>query len=252
MPSRRRASTGERLPVPALVLADHRHRLLRPAVHRAAVAHAVEHAVGRPRRRRRCATALWLSIECSLWATALVDRCSACRWRGCWPGVELPRAWRRARPVHVVDGAAAGRRRRRPVLLVRPPRPVRAVPRTTGSASACRSRPGAWSSPRRSSPCRSSCSPWRPRCASSTGAIEDAARTLGGVALVRVPPGHAAGDPPGADRRRGAGLGPGARRVRRHDHVRRQLPGHHADDAAGDRTWRWSPNPDEALSSAWC
>ena len=63
---------------------------------------------------------------------------------------------------------------------------------------------------------------------------EDAARTLGRLALVRVPPGHAADDPPGADRRRGAGVGPRARRVRRHDHVRRQLPRHHADDAAGD------------------
>ena len=34
--------------------------------------------------------------------------------------------------------------------------------------------------------------------------------------------------------RRGDGLGAGARRVRRHDHVRRQLPRRHADDAAGD------------------
>ena len=64
--------------------------------------------------------------------------------------------------------------------------------------------------------------------------FDDAARTLGALALVHVPAGDAAGDPPGADRRRGARLGQGARRVRGDDHVRRQLPRAHADDAAGD------------------
>ena len=48
-----------------------------------------------------------------------------------------------------------------------------------------------------------------------------------------VPPGDPAARRAGHRRRRGALLGPGARRVRRDDHLRRQLPGHDADDAAG-------------------
>ena len=41
--------------------------------------------------------------------------------------------------------------------------------------------------------------------------VEDAARTLGASRWLRVPPGDAAGGAPGAGRRRGARLGPGAR-----------------------------------------
>ena len=41
-----------------------------------------------------------------------------------------------------------------------------------------------------------------------------------------------------AARRPGARLGPGARRVRRHHHLRRQLPRHHPDDAAARSTSR--------------
>ena len=48
----------------------------------------------------------------------------------------------------------------------------------------------------------------------------------------RVPPRDAAAHRAVARRRRRAVLGPRARRVRRHDHVRRQLPGPHADAAA--------------------
>ncbi len=55
-----------------------------------------------------------------------------------------------------------------------------------------------------------------------------------GVALVHVPAGDGADHPPGAHRRGGARVGPRARRVRRDDHVRRQLPRPHADDAARD------------------
>ena len=62
---------------------------------------------------------------------------------------------------------------------------------------------------------------------------EEAAATLGAgrwttfrrVTLPLVAPGHR--------RRRGAVLGPGARRVRRHHHLRRQLPRPHPDHAAG-------------------
>jgi molybdate transport system permease protein len=66
--------------------------------------------------------------------------------------------------------------------------------------------------------------------------LDRASRTRRGRSarrVVHVPPGDAAGDPPGAGGRRRARLGSGARRVRRHDHLRRQLPGHHPDDAAG-------------------
>ena len=64
--------------------------------------------------------------------------------------------------------------------------------------------------------------------------FEDAARTLGAsrwyafrrVTLPAIRPGLVG--------RRRARVGPRPRRVRRHHHVRRQLPGHHADDAAGD------------------
>ena len=61
---------------------------------------------------------------------------------------------------------------------------------------------------------------------------EDAARTLGAsrwYAFRRV---TMPAVRPGARRRRGARLGAGARRVRRHDHLRRQLPRHDADHAA--------------------
>ena len=40
-----------------------------------------------------------------------------------------------------------------------------------------------------------------------------------------------------------ARLGPRPRGVRRHDHVRRQLPGHHPDDAAARSTSRCRPTP---------
>ena len=60
---------------------------------------------------------------------------------------------------------------------------------------------------------------------------EEAAATLGASRADGVPPRHAAADRPVAGGRLGAVLGPRARRVRRHDHLRRQLPGPHADDA---------------------
>ncbi len=50
--------------------------------------------------------------------------------------------------------------------------------------------------------------------------------------LHRVPAGHAAADRARHRGRRGAGLGPGARRVRRDHHVRRQLPRPDPDHAA--------------------
>src|SRR5262245_47160299 len=49
-----------------------------------------------------------------------------------------------------------------------------------------------------------------------------------------VPPGDASARTPRRARRGRAGLGTVARRVRRHDHVRRQLPRHHPDHALAD------------------
>ena len=76
----------------------------------------------------RCGQALRLSIVCSLWATGAVDAVRRAAGVAAGPR-RLPRARRRAGAVHAVDGAAAGGRRRRAVLRVRTPRPVRPVPR---------------------------------------------------------------------------------------------------------------------------
>ena len=90
---------------------------------------AVEHGVGRRSPRTPCARRCGCRSECSLAATAL-SLVFGVPLAWLLARVELPRPRRRARPVHAVDGAAAGRRRRRAVLLVRPARPVRPVPRS--------------------------------------------------------------------------------------------------------------------------
>ena len=125
---RHRRVGRERLPVPALVLAvvaiaffalpfigllwkapwgDVWSILTSDSALTALAPVAVVLAVGH--RRRRC--------------------CSACRWPGCWPASAFPGRGAGPGAVHAVDGAAAGRRRRRPVLRARPPRPGRPVPR---------------------------------------------------------------------------------------------------------------------------
>ena len=77
---------------------------------------------------------------------------------------------------------------------------------------------------------------------------EEAAATLGASAPHRAPQGHVA-DGVAVDRRRGgARLGPGARRVRGDDHVRRQPPGPHPDDAAGGFRGVREPTADSALA----
>ena len=106
--------------------------------------------------------------------------------------------------------------------------------------------------PRRSSRCRSWSSPSRARCAAPTAATRRRPRpsapagwtTFRRVTLPLVAPGRG--------RRRGAVLGPGARRVRRHDHLRRQLPGPHPDHAAARSTSRWRPTRTRRSCSAWC
>ena len=61
--------------------------------------------------------------------------------------------------------------------------------------------------------------------------FEEAAATLGAEPDDGLPAGHRAADRAVARGRRGALLGARARRVRCHDHVRRQLPRPHADHA---------------------
>ena len=121
---------------------------------------------------------------------------------------------------------------------------------TPPSASRCRSPPPASCSPRRSSPCRSWSSPWRARCAPPTAATRRPRATLGAgrwttfrrVTLPLVAP--------GARRGRGAVLGPRARRVRRHHHLRRQLPGRtQTMPLAVYLPWRPTPTPRSC--SAW-
>ena len=124
---------------------------------------------GRSSRRTARSTALRLSLWCSLWATvaALVFGVPLA-----WllARVRVPRPGPGARAVHAVDGAAAGRRRRRPVLRARPARPGRPVPRPVVRLHAAVHDRRRRSSPRPSSPCRSWSSPSRPPSASSTSA----------------------------------------------------------------------------------
>ena len=78
--------------------------------------------------------------------------------------------------------------------------------------------------------------------------LEEAAATLGASRLHRVPPGHPAADRPVAAGRCGAVLGPGAGGVRRHHHLRRQLPGHHPDHAARGLHGHWRPTRRPAIA----
>ncbi|MEZ5250591.1 MAG: ABC transporter permease subunit [Ilumatobacteraceae bacterium] len=76
--------------------------------------------------------------------------------------------------------------------------------------------------------------------------VEDAARRSVRAGGTRSAAPYPAVDPAGAGGRRGAVVGSCARRVRRHDHLRRQLPRHHADDAAR-RYLSLETDPEEAL-----
>ena len=106
----------------------HRHRLLRAAVRRAAVEGAVGRRVVDPHVAQLAhrAAPVAVLLDCGRPALAVL--------------FGVPLAWLLARvvvpgpgagagAVHAVDGAAAGRRRRRPLLRARPPRPGRPVPR---------------------------------------------------------------------------------------------------------------------------
>ena len=144
----------------------------------------------------------------------------------------LPGAAAPAGAGHPAAGAAAGGRRGRAAAGLRAERRSSASTWTAGSGSRCRSRPRAWSWPRPSWPCPSWSSRSRARCAGRPG-------PRGGRGHARRRDGwrSSAASPCRWSRRpgrgRGAVLGAGARRVRRDDHLRRQLPRPDADDAAG-------------------
>ena len=125
---------------------------------------------------------------------------------------------------------------------------------TAGSASRCRSRPGAWSWPQ-----TFVAMPFLVITVEAALRQLDRALRGGRPHAGRVAAGTSSGGSrcppirPGADRRRRAGLGPGAGRVRRHDHLRRQLPGPHPDACRSPSTWRSRPTrPRRPSSSAWC
>ena len=145
-PTRRhRAASAERLPLPVLALAV------------AAVIFFALPFIGLLWRApwssmwailtdRAVLTALRLSLVTTLWATALsVVFGVPLAWL--LARVDFPGRGRRARPLHAVDGPAAGRRRRGAVLRRRPSRAVRPVPRPVVRAApavhhrGCRRRP---------------------------------------------------------------------------------------------------------------
>ena len=152
-------------------------------------------------------------------------------------------------------GAAAGGHRLSAADLVRPPRPVRRVPRRsfgivfsfrwTGAALAC----GVMAFPLLVRAIRLSFEAIDRR-------LEDAASTLGANGLWTLPHRHAAAGAARRHRRHGAVLRQGARRVRRHHHLRLQHPGRDADHLGRDlhatprcraatpprSGWWWSPS----------
>ena len=175
-------------------------------------------------------TALRLSIVCSLWATGLSILFGVpLAWllaRVQFPGRAAVR-----RAVHAVDGAAPGGRRRRTVLRARAARHRRPVPRSlVRHPAAVHDRRG-----RRGPDVRRHAVPRdhrRGRAAAARHPVRGRIANARRVELVHVPPGHRPGDPPSARRRCRAVVGARARRVRGDGHLRRQLPGTHADDAA--------------------
>ena len=157
--------------------------------------------------------------------------CSACPSRGCSLAVDFVGRPLGACAGAAADGGAAGRRRRRPALRVRARRPRRrAALRLVRSPAHVQHR---WRDPRRD--VRRDAVP-RDHRRGRSPVDRHSLRGRGGDARSRalddVPARHAAVPRTVARRRSGAGVGPRARRVRRHDHVRRQHPGTHADDAA--------------------
>ena len=119
----------------------------------------------------RVREALLLSLECSLGALRCRS-CSASRSPGAGPRPR-PRRPAAARPGDRPPRPAAGRRRRGAAARVRTARRRRSpAPRGRHRPPV---QPSAWCSPRRSSRCPSSSSPWRARCAGLDRRHEEAA-----------------------------------------------------------------------------
>ena len=183
------------MPWPVLVLAIARDRVLRAAADRAALAGAVGRRVAYPVRQDDCARRCG-SRSCARCGRPACRRCSACRWRGCWPVCSSRAAapcgrcarcrWcchRWSAASRCSSRSAGADRRAVPRSLVRLPAAVH--------DGGCRHGPDV----RRDAVPRDH---RRGRAATARPRFEDASRTLGGVALVHVPSGHAAGDPPRA------------------------------------------------------
>src|SRR5690606_19732293 len=143
----------------------------------------------------------------------------------------VPRPARGARPGHRSAGDPAGGGRRGAAAGAGPQRPARPAPvRVDRAVAAVQHRRG-----RRRPGVRGDALPGDQRgggAARRGPALRGGRRDPGRLAVDRVPPGHPADGGARGGRRRGARLGPGARRVRRHHHLRRELPRHDADHAA--------------------
>ena len=233
---RRRAPPGAGPPP-----GDRRDLLLRPPVHRP----AVEGAMGRrlvdphvaPVVGRAAAVAVVLVLGDALFAIVFGVPLAWLLARVVVSGAE-----RSASTVHALDGAAAGRGRRRAVLRARSPRSRRSVPRPVVRHHVAVHHGGRDRRP----DLRGHAVPRD----HGRGGVPPGRHSLRGrrpdpgrLAVVRVPPGDAAGDPARAHRRRRAGMGARPRRVRRDDHVRRKLPGPNPDDAPRHLPRRTRPIP---------
>ena len=209
---------------------DRGDHVLRAAADRPALAGAVGRRVADTCRTRRLARRCG-SRSCARCGRPAFRSCSGCRWRGCWRGCEFPgRAAVRALCTlsmvlpPVVGGVALffalGRRGIVGQYLDRW-FDIR-LPFTTAGVVVAQTFVA------------------MPFLVITVEAalrqldarFEDASRTLGASSWYTFRRVTMPGDPARARRRCRAVVGAGARRVRGDDHVRRQLPGPHADDAA--------------------
>ena len=173
--------------------------------------------------------ALRLSLICASAATVAVAGVRGAAGVGACPGT-VPGSRTAARPGHPAARTAAGCRWCRAAAGLRPQRHRRAVPRLLVRLHAAVHHPrgGRGRDVRRHAvPHRHR----RRRLPQRRPRLRGGRRHPGRVAADGVPARHAAADRAVPGGRVGAVLGTRARRVRRHDHLRGQLPGPHPDDA---------------------